>query len=41
MRKTIASSLLLGALFLAGGAAAQNTIADKVKKSCNKELTTF
>jgi hypothetical protein len=41
MRKTIASSLLLGALFLAGGAAAQNPIADKVKKSCNKELTTF
>jgi NSS family neurotransmitter:Na+ symporter len=40
MRKTIAGSLLLGALLLPGGAGAQS-VADNLKKACNKELTTF
>lgn len=40
MRRTIAGSLLLGALSLAGPAGAQS-IADDLKKACNKELTTF
>lgn len=41
MRKTIAGSMLLGALLVAGGAGAADTVADNLKKACNKELTTF
>ena len=41
MRKAIAGSMLLGALLIAGSAAAQTSVADKVKAACNKELTTF
>jgi Cysteine rich repeat len=41
MRKTIAGSMLLGALLFAGSAGAADTVADKLKKACNKELTTF
>ena len=40
MRKTIAGSMLLGALLAASGAGAQS-VADNLKKACNKELTTF
>jgi len=42
MRKIVASSMVVGALLLAAGrASAEDTLADKVKKACNKELTTF
>ena len=41
MRKAIAGSILLGALLVAGGAGAADDVAEKLKKSCNKELTTF
>lgn len=41
MHKTIAGSMLLGALLFAGGARAADTVADNLKKACNKELTTF
>jgi hypothetical protein len=41
MHKTIAGSMLLGALLLAGSAGAADTVADNLKKACNKELTTF
>lgn len=41
MRKTILGSMLLGALMIAGSAGAADTVADKLKKACNKELTTF
>jgi hypothetical protein len=42
MRKTILASMVLGALLLAGGRAqAEETLADSLKKACNKELTTF
>jgi hypothetical protein len=42
MRKTILASAVLGALLLTGGRAqAADTLADSVKKACNKELTTF
>jgi hypothetical protein len=41
MRKTILGSMLMGALLIAGNAGAADTIADKLKKACNKELSTF
>jgi hypothetical protein len=42
MRKNVVTSMVLGALLLAGRPAlAADTISDKIKKSCNKELTTF
>ena len=41
MRKTIAGSMLLGALLLAGSAGAADDVAGKLRKDCNKELTTF
>lgn len=42
MRKNVLAPTLLGALLLAGGVAhAADSIADNVRKSCNKELTTF
>ena len=41
MRKTIACSMLLGGLLLAGGAGAADDVVEKLKKACNKELTTF
>lgn len=40
MRKTLAGSMLLGALLVAGSAGAQ-TVVDNLKKSCNKELSSF
>jgi Cysteine rich repeat len=42
MRKNVLASTLLGAMLIAGGVAqAADSIADNVRKSCNKELTTF
>jgi hypothetical protein len=41
MRMTMAGLTMLGALLVAGGAGAADSTADKLKKSCNKELTTF
>jgi hypothetical protein len=41
MRKTILGSMLMGALLIAGNAGAADTVADKLKKACNKELSTF
>ena len=42
MRKNVVTSMVLGALLLAGRPAlAADTVSDKIKKSCNKELTTF
>lgn len=42
MRKIIAGSLVVSALLLVDGrAAAQGSIAEDLKKACNKELTTF
>jgi Cysteine rich repeat len=41
MRKSIAVSMMLGGLLLAGGAGAADDVVAKLKKSCNKELTTF
>ncbi len=42
MHRTIVASMVLGALLLVGGRArADDTIADTLKKACNKELTTF
>jgi hypothetical protein len=42
MHKTIVGSMVVGALLLAGGRAkADQTLADTLKKACNKELTTF
>jgi hypothetical protein len=42
MHKTIVASMVLGGLLLVGGRArADDTIADALKKACNKELTTF
>jgi len=32
---------VVGALFMAGRAQAEDSISDKVKKACNKELSTF
>ncbi len=41
MRKIILGSLVLGALLWSGQARAADTLADSLKKACNKELTTF
>jgi len=41
MRKMIAGTVMLGALLLAGGAGAADDVVGKLKKACNKELTTF
>ena len=41
MRKMIAFSMVVGALLLAGSARAEETLGDKVKKACSKELSTF
>ena len=41
MRKMIAGSIVVAALFMAGRAQAEDSVADKVKKACNKELSTF
>ncbi len=42
MRRTILVSAVAGALLLVGGrTAAAETLADSVRKACNKELTTF
>jgi len=43
VRKIIAASIVAGALLVAGRAQAQaqESLADQVKKACNKELTTF
>lgn len=42
MRRIISVSIVAGALLLARGRAlAASTVADDVKKACNKELTTF
>lgn len=41
MRKTIVGSMLLGGLLLTGGAGAADDVAEKLKKACNRELTTF
>jgi hypothetical protein len=42
MRKNVVTSMVLGALLLIGRPAlAADTVADNVRKSCNKELTTF
>ena len=42
MRKLVVGSMVVGALLLAGGrAGAAETLADGIKKACNKELTTF
>ncbi|HEX5093654.1 MAG TPA: cysteine rich repeat-containing protein [Burkholderiales bacterium] len=41
MRKTLSGSIFVGALLLAGGAGAADDVAGKLKKACNKELTTF
>ncbi len=43
MRRMIAGSIVLGALLLAAGRthAAEETLGDKVKKACSKELSTF
>jgi Cysteine rich repeat len=42
MHKTIVGSMVVGALLLgAGGARADDTMVNNLKKACNKELTTF
>jgi hypothetical protein len=41
MRKTIIGSMLLGAMVLAGGARAADSVADKLKSACKTEMTTF
>ena len=41
MHKMIAGSIVVAALFMAGRAQAEDSVADKVKKACNKELSTF
>ena len=41
MRKMIVGTIVVGALFTAGRAQAEDSVADKVKKACNKELSTF
>ena len=44
MRRTLMASLVVGAWLLAGGRAqaqTSDTLADDLKKACNKELTTF
>ena len=41
MRKTIIGSMLLGAMLLAGGARAADSVADKLKSACKTEMTTF
>lgn len=42
MRKIVVCSMVMGALLLAGGrAGAAETLADSIKKACNKELSTF
>jgi hypothetical protein len=42
MRKNVVISMVLGVLLLAGRPAlAADTISDKIKKACNKELNTF
>jgi Cysteine rich repeat len=42
IRKTMLGSMVVGALLLTvGEAQAADTLADGVKKACNKELTTF
>jgi hypothetical protein len=41
MRKMIAGTIVVGALFMSGRAQAEDSLADKVKKACNKELSTF
>ncbi len=41
MRKIATASMLVGALLIAGRAQAADTLADSLKKACNKELTTF
>ncbi len=41
MRRFATASMLVGALLVAGRAQAAETLADSLKKACNKELTTF
>ncbi len=41
MRRIVTASMLVGALLVAGRAQAADTLADTLKKACNKELTTF
>ena len=42
MRKNVVTSMVLGALLLAGWPAlAADSIADNIRKSCSKELSTF
>ncbi len=41
MRRISTALMLLGTLLVAGRAQAADTLADSLKKACNKELTTF
>lgn len=41
MRKIVTASMLVGALLVAGRSQAAETLANSLKKACNKELTTF
>ncbi len=41
MRRFATASMLVGALLVAGRAQAAETLADSLRKACNKELTTF